>query len=324
MAKIKDPVEEQLELLNRSPALFAEKMNRLAKAIVERKAGDVEDAMSDLERMIGQTMALADLVGRKRLLMEADAAGRRSRLRFRDTLCVVNFASTPLFPKIPFEEAFEDIIGREPRLAKNADEIRRVYETGGFAVQKLPSRLSNQARLKLTARIQEAIGKFLRKGTPVPKAAEVLAEVGDFSRSYAETVFRTNAATAYTAGRFRQMQDPDVREVVPAFEYDSVGDADTRRLHLNATGLTAPVNHSVWHVWSPPVDFACRCSLRSVDRFELEDRGMLVRGQVRPFFPPSFDARPPNPKFRVQRTDARVYLRSEEAEEQVHPLEVYL
>ena len=82
---------------------------------------------------------------------------------------------------------------------------------------------------------------------------------------------------------------------------------------LNATGF----------VWSPPVSWNCRCNLRSVDVFELKERGLLVNGRVKPFFPAGFNPNPPDPKFRSGRTDNKVYLRGFKTEELIHPLEIY-
>lgn len=308
MPKLKDPIDELVEMLNRSPALFADRMGRLAKALIGRNRGEIEDQENELTQLIGETMALADLVGRKRLLMEFDASQRRKTFRFRDDLAKVNyFDSTPVFPRIEFKEAFEDLIGREPRLANNAEEIRKVYGTGGFALQRIPKTFSQQARLKLTERIQSKIASFINEGTPAPQASQVLAEMGGFSQSYAETVFRNNLATAYTAGRFRQAADPDVREVIGAFEFESVGDDDTRPNHDAANGMIAPMDHAAWERFSPPIGHRCRCAIRFVDMFELEDRGLIVRGKPRPWFPPGFDKAKPDKNFKVQRTDRRIY-----------------
>jgi len=308
---MKSAIDEKMDLLGHSPTLFVDRMNWLAEAMIRRDDFQEKRRLKDLADIISQTMMLADLLGRKRLLMEFDAhAKHRQPARFRtDIWGVGTFGATPVVPKVPFTEAYEDILEREPRLVKSADEVRRAYSgDNGFAIFNLPAKLANDARLKLTARIQKALADFAAAGESVPSVRKQLAAIGNFSAAYAETVYRTNLSTAFTAGRMKQMQDPDVLDVTPAFEFSKIGDGDERPNHAAAGGTLAAVNHPIWDLLSPPLGFNCRHDLRSVDRFELKDRGLLVKGHiVKPYFPPSINAAGPDKGFRVVRTDKRIY-----------------
>lgn len=156
-------------------------------------------------------------------------------------------------------------------------------------------------------RVQQAVAELGVAGTRPEKAKKILAKIAPFSEAYAETVYRTNLATAYTAGRFRQAQDPDVEAITPAFEYTPVGDSSTRHNHLAARGLLASIKDGIWDRFSPPMGFNCRCDLRLVDRFELESRRLLLRnGQVKRYVPSGFGEAHPDKGFRVSRTDRRV------------------
>lgn len=151
-------------------------------------------------------------------------------------------------PKIPNAEAIADIVSREPRLAANWREVAKAYQDHAFA-------LAGQSDLAVTKRVQQHIAEVLREGGTVDSAARRISEIAGFSQAQAETVFRTNAATAFTAGAFRQARDPETAYHFPAFEHDSVIDASTTDICRAANGLIAAVHDPVWNVWAPPSHF---------------------------------------------------------------------
>jgi len=311
---IKPSIDVQLALLGKSPFLFARKLAELAGSILRRDSEEERQKTESLAQLIGETMMLADLVGRRRAYVEFDAmATREQPSRFsaiKDLeFARISFGATPIFPRTTFTEAIDELLDLEPRLAKTAEEIRQIYSTrSGFAVLKLPDFLAQDARFNVTRRIQQAISFLIQEGKPIPKAAEELQEMMDWTQAYAQTVYRTNLATAYTAGRLRQAFDPDIREVIGAFEYDAVMDADTRGNHAALNGLTAAQDDPLWDLYAPPNGFNCRCDLRLVDRFELQDRGLIRFGRVTPSYPSNFSAGGPDPGFKkTGRTDRRVY-----------------
>jgi SPP1 gp7 family putative phage head morphogenesis protein len=106
---------------------------------------------------------------------------------------------------------------------------------------------------------------------------EVAKQSAPWSEGYARMAFRTNINTAITAGRFRQVQDPDIREVVPAFRYDAVGDRDTRDNHRAANGLIMAVDNPAWGQIAPPLGHNCRCSLSLVSVPMLRRMGRIDR-----------------------------------------------
>ena len=132
--------------------------------------------------------------------------------------------------------------------------------------------------------------------------------MGDFTRAYSETVYRTNLTSAFAAGRFKQVESEEVRRVTPAFEFDAIDDAAVRPNHAAADGLIAAVNDPVWSRISPPLGHNCRCGLRLVDRFELKRRGLLRGFSVTPYFPPNFrEAKPDDGFTKGGRPDGQIY-----------------
>jgi SPP1 gp7 family putative phage head morphogenesis protein len=302
---MKSAIDEKMELLYHSPTQFVDAMNDLGGAIIRVDDEAVRRKTQRLADLIGATMQLADVLGRKRLLMECDAKAKRQQPPKFRCLGAINFMTTPVVPAVPFKEAYQSILDREPRIAKSHDEIARAYSgDNGFAIFHLPKKLAEKARLQLLTRIQKALADFAARGESNASASAKLASMGDFMRSYAETVYRTNLATAFTAGRMRQMKDPDVRDVTPAFEFKTVNDVDVRKNHHNTQGLLAAVDDPAWDRYAPPLGYNCRCDLRAVDRWELKKKGITT---LKPHYPPNIRKGGPDEGFKAIRTDKRVY-----------------
>jgi len=244
-------------------------------------------------------MALSDLLGRRRLVLEAAAA----RKGVPDSLIgIVVFAETPVVPHVPFEEAVRDLVSRTPALARSAAQVERVYRAHGFA-------MARSASLQVTKHVQGILAELMREGVTLAKAEDLVARAGNFARAYAETVYRTNMNTAYSAGRFMQARDPDVAAVIGGLERVSVLDSDVRPNHAAGHGLVASVNDPVWGVAAPPSGYNCRCSAIFTSKGELRRRGLLdvKTGRVRRYEPPGFRRFHPDPGFRASRPDTAIY-----------------
>lgn len=307
---MKSAVDDKMDLLYNSPRQFVSAFDSLAESMLGGDGEAIRRKTARLSDLIGETMALADILGRKRLLMEVDAKLKKHPVPSYHRLfhTPIVFMTTPIVPNVPFREAYEDILHREPRLLKNREEIARAYSgDNGFAIMGLPRKLAESARLKLLQKVQKTVSDFAAQGMSIGYVREKLSAMGDFTRAYAENIYRTNLATAFTAGRFRQMKDPDVLDVAPAFEFDAVRDSDTTVWCRNTHGLLAAVNDSAWDRYSPPLHWQCRSDLRLVDKLELKDRGLLKSIQMKPHYPPNIRSGGPAPGFRVERTDKRVY-----------------
>lgn len=253
--------------LDRKATVFHIAMMNLARAKLFGQ--DLEKARKDLAETIQRTMILADLNGRKRLLMEADHA--KAVAKFSD---IPN--TSPIAPGITFTEAVEDMFARDPRLERSSAEISRLYSTSKVFA------MARSAEMTITRRAQEEITKWLGGGSPGQALEKTLEEIGPFSRAYAETVFRTNAATAYSEGRIQQAKDEDVAEVIVGFRYEGVDDAFTRENHRAGFGSIAPTDHPTWRMHKPPLGYNCRCALEFVSKYEAERLGLWRDGKLIP------------------------------------------
>lgn len=284
--------EAELErFLQRRAVTFAAAMREVAISLYEGGDGS-RQSIEFLADLLQRTLILADLHGRRRALMEADAA--RRRMGKLDSLPT----TTPIVPSVPFEEAIDDLLRREPRLAKSFEEVSKLYSKG-----KVFS-LAKSASLKLTERIQKEIVDITKSGRAAGAATRDLVRIAaenshNWTVAYADTVYQTNTSDAYTQGRFKQALDPDVRDVVPALEVTGIADDDERPNHRALRGFLAAADDPQWARLRPPYGYKCRHGVRLVPRSELERRGLLdANGRVIPYYPPNFEQGGPDPGFR--------------------------
>ena len=106
----------------------------------------------------------------------------------------------------------------------------------------------------------------------------------------ADLIFRTNIQTAYNAGHYRRMSEPAVKALRPYWQYDAVHDTRTRPSHLEMDGRVFPADSPVWDVWFPPNGFKCRCTVKTLSKRQVEQRGLTVETE--------FPAVAPDPHFK--------------------------
>jgi len=91
-----------------------------------------------------------------------------------------------------------------------------------------------------------------------------------------DNIFRTNVQTAYMAGHYERMTDPDVAERRPYWMYDAVLDRRTRPTHQAMDGMVFRYDHPFWDTWYPPNGYRCRCSVRTLSERDVRRRGIKV------------------------------------------------
>ena len=78
-----------------------------------------------------------------------------------------------------------------------------------------------------------------------------------------ENIYRTNLASAYSAGEWRQIQAAAAERAQfgeqTFLEYNAVGDSRTREEHEERSGTVLPIDDEWWDDNYPPLDYQCRC-----------------------------------------------------------------
>lgn len=92
----------------------------------------------------------------------------------------------------------------------------------------------------------------------------------------ADVIFRTNLQTAYNAGHYKAMTEPEVRKRRPYWQYQTAGDGDVRESHAAMEGRVYRCDDPIWDVWYPPNGFRCRCIVVSLTAEQVESRGLQV------------------------------------------------
>lgn len=88
-----------------------------------------------------------------------------------------------------------------------------------------------------------------------------------------DTSFITTTQTAYNAGRYAQLTDPDVKRTREFWLYDAVVDNRTTEICLGLDQLTLPADDPQWGGIYPPNHHRCRAGIRSQTRRQVERRG---------------------------------------------------
>lgn len=89
-------------------------------------------------------------------------------------------------------------------------------------------------------------------------------------------IYETNMTTAYAAGRYKQMRDPDVMKIRPYWEYVhgySGPVAHPRPEHVSWHGTILLCDDPWWQTHYGPNGWGCHCGVRNLTRRELERRG---------------------------------------------------
>lgn len=86
-------------------------------------------------------------------------------------------------------------------------------------------------------------------------------------------IYDTNVNTAYNAGRWAQLTDPDLLKVNPYLEYRHGDSVKPRQLHLSWNGITLPADDPWWKTHYTPNGWGCKCRVHSAGKRDLERAG---------------------------------------------------
>lgn len=86
-----------------------------------------------------------------------------------------------------------------------------------------------------------------------------------------ETIFRTNLMSAYSVGKWQQIEAQ--AEDAPYLMYDAVDDYRTRAQHKAWDGKILSIDDKFWISHYPPNGYNCRCSVIQLSKDDLEEFG---------------------------------------------------
>lgn len=176
--------------------------------------------------------------------------------------------------QLPFEEAI-DFFRRKIRFPSASwQDLQKQENDWAFTV-------AGVASADLLADLMAAVDSAIADGTTIADFQKRFDQlVADYGWEYrggrawrTETILFTNIRTAYAAGRYLQMRDPDVLRERPFWEYRHGDSVNPRPLHLEWDGLVLDARDPWWQTHYPPGGFGCKCRVVSVSRRDLEREG---------------------------------------------------
>jgi len=212
------------------------------------------------------------------------------------------------FEDIPFTEAIEALEARLPVEPELFGQLEAALKFRAFTAARL-------AGQDLLARLQDVLSTSLREGEGVAAfvervgADDLLERTGFASESpwYLENVYRTNATTAYNAGRRQQFQE--MSEAIEMLEYVGIPDRRQTEICRGYDGIRRPQDDPIWSTITPPNHFACRSSVRAIFRgtsdAELDPTGREEAFGAVEDVPPDegFEAAPTTPRELAEMPD---------------------
>lgn len=241
------------------------------------------------------------MLGRNHVLQRARAKGIEPAIE--------KFAAPPVFqgntPVVP-TAAIEFLRSRVPIPTATIEKLVTTARRRGKAA-------TDELIRQLTEILDEELVRALRRGETIQSFSRRLnailerAGVGTAQPFRLETVFRTNATQAYTAGRIEQLEHPDVAEEFKWLQYNAVLDGATRPTHAAMNGRVFRADSPVWDEWMPPNGFNCRCSVTPVARDDIKAEGLSVSRK-----PPKFQGNTARPDTGFRFNGARALRRNPE------------
>jgi SPP1 gp7 family putative phage head morphogenesis protein len=162
--------------------------------------------------------------------------------------------------RLPFSEAVAFFRQKQILPTRSWQDVQRGAHDKAFVV----AGLANRAALE---EFRAAIERQLASGMSYKEFQKdfdrIVAKYGWEHKGTpawrARTIFETNIRTAYAAGRWAQLQDPDVAKALPYIQYKHSGAEHFRPLHKAWDGLVLLRTDKFWQTNLPPNGFGCKC-----------------------------------------------------------------
>lgn len=183
-----------------------------------------------------------------------------------------NPAKAPNPYNMNFENTFSFFSERKPALIDEFEEITNDIRANFSWIKK-----SNDKRV--TEKLFKNLLTSEKNGESFEswksRSAEVLEECG-FGKDawYLKNIYRTNNATAYNLGRYKQQVN--TQKLFPYLMYAAVKDKRTTKLCMELDGAIYLATSSIWLRIYPPNHFQCRSRVISFSKEELLSSGYKI------------------------------------------------
>lgn len=150
--------------------------------------------------------------------------------------------------------------------------------------------IAGAMREELIADLRHAVDRAISEGISLSEFRrqfdEIVARYGWQYRGGRDwrtrVIYDTNLRTAYAAGRYRQLTDPELLRLRPYWQYRHGGSAQPRPEHLSWDGLVLRADDPWWRTHYPPNGWGCSCYVRPLDEEGLRALGKTGPDQAPP------------------------------------------
>jgi hypothetical protein len=182
--------------------------------------------------------------------------------------------------KLPFQEQIDFFNQKNPLPSQHYDDILksahdRAFIVAGAAKADLLNDL--HGAVKQTINEGKTLDWFRGQFDAIVKKHGWTGWTGENSAAgvawRTRVIYQTNLSTSYAAGRWAQLNDPDLLSVRPYWKYihnDSV--AHPRELHKSWNGVVLPHDHPWWLTHFCPNGWGCRCRIMAVRATEYKGK----------------------------------------------------
>ncbi len=174
------------------------------------------------------------------------------------------------YASLPFTDAIAFFRGKLSIETSRWNDLWQGQHARAFTV-------AGATREGLLTDIRQAVDKAISKGTTLAEFRRDFASIcertgwspkgGQAWR--AQVIYDTNLSTAYAAGHYKAMTDPDVREARPYWRYVRSSSEHPRLAHLAWAGTVLPWDDPWWDTHYPPNGWGCKCGVASCSESEL-------------------------------------------------------
>lgn len=172
----------------------------------------------------------------------------------------------------PFQEQVDFFRGKLNLPTERWDDIQKAAHDRAFIV-------AGAAKADLLNDLRDAVDKAIVNGESIQafrKRFDAIVKkhgwegwTGSSSQAGRDwrtrVIYQTNLSTSYAAGRFKQLNDPDLASVRPYWKYihsDTV--QHPRPLHVSWSGMVLHKDDPWWKTHMPPNGWGCRCRVHAV------------------------------------------------------------
>lgn len=180
---------------------------------------------------------------------------------------------------LPFDEAIAYLSGKTNLDTDGYAESQGIVQDVAFTVAK--------AKGDLLKDLRKAVEKAITTGQSIDQfrtAFDRIADryspdwMGNGDRAWrSQLIYETNLRSAYAAGRYSQMTQPEVLKQRPYWQWRHGGSKDPRPEHIALDGKVFDADQLFFQVGGfPPCGYSCKCRVFSMSDRDLSKRGLSI------------------------------------------------